>query len=153
MKIRDARSLPPEAQENLRCRAVKAVAGGMTHVAVAGLLGVTRHSVDGWVARWREGGIRALSSRRRGRPKTKRLPARQLADIRRAILGRCPEQLRLPFSLWTRAAVAELIRRKCRMNLSVWTVGRYLAEWGFTPQKPLRRAYEQNPAVVRRWLE
>jgi transposase len=153
VKIKDARSLPPVAQEDLRRKAIKAVVGGMTHVAVAGLLGVTRHTVDGWVVRWRQGGMRALSSRRRGRPKAKRLPVRESAQIRRAIRDRCPEQLKLPFSLWTRAAVAELIRRKCRVKLSVWTVGRYLADWGFTPQKPLRRAYEQNPAAVRRWLE
>jgi len=32
-------------------------------------------------------------------------------------------------------------------------VGRYLRAWGLTPQKPVRRAYEQNPAAVRKWLE
>ena len=25
--------------------------------------------------------------------------------------------------------------------------------WGYTPQKPLRRAYEQNPKAVQKWLE
>jgi transposase len=34
----------------------------------------------------------------------------------------------------------------------VRTVGQYLARWGFTAQKPIRRAYEQDPAAVRRWL-
>ena len=33
------------------------------------------------------------------------------------------------------------------------TVGEYLKRWGFTPQKPLKRAYEQRPAEVRKWLE
>jgi len=46
-----------------------------------------------------------------------------------------------------------LIARRTGLHLSVWTVGRYLDHWGFTPQRPLRRAYEQNPAAVRRWLE
>lgn len=151
MKVKDARSLPSVAQEDLRRKAVKAVESGLTHVAVARLFGVTRHSVDAWVARRRRGGMRALQARRRGRPKKKRLPERQSAQIREAIKSRCPEQLKLPFSLWTRAAVADLIRRRCQVKLSVWTVGRYLADWGFTPQKPLRRAYEQNPAAVRRW--
>jgi len=32
------------------------------------------------------------------------------------------------------------------------TVGEYLKRWGFTPQKPLRRAYEQNPKAVQKWL-
>ena len=30
---------------------------------------------------------------------------------------------------------------------------KYLARWGFTPQKPIRRAYEQSPAAVQAWLE
>jgi len=70
----------------------------------------------------------------------------------RLLTDRCPEQLKLPFVLWTREAVCDLIVRKFGLRLSVWTVGRYLARWGFTPQKPLRRAYEQDPAAVRRWL-
>jgi len=70
----------------------------------------------------------------------------------RLITDRCPDQLKLPFMLWTREAVRELIERRFRVRLSVWTVGRYLARWGFTPQKPLRRAYEQDPEAVRRWL-
>ena len=29
----------------------------------------------------------------------------------------------------------------------------YLKRWGFTPQKPTKRAYEQNPKAVTRWLK
>ena len=47
----------------------------------------------------------------------------------------------------------KLIARRFGISLSIWTVGRYLKRWGFTPQKPLRRAYEQNPEAVKRWLE
>lgn len=64
-----------------------------------------------------------------------------------------PEQLKLPFFLWTREAVALLIKRRFGVQLSVWTVGRYLKRWGFTSQKPARRAWEQNPEQVRQWLE
>ena len=46
----------------------------------------------------------------------------------------------------------ELVRRRFRVRLAVRTMGTYLARWGFTAQKPLRRAYEQDPAAVRRWL-
>ena len=37
--------------------------------------------------------------------------------------------------------------------MPIRTVGEYLKRWGFTPQKPLRRAYEQNPKAVKKWLE
>ena len=46
----------------------------------------------------------------------------------------------------------ELVRRRFRVRLAVRTMGTYLARWGFAAQKPLRRAYEQDPAAVRRWL-
>src|SRR5947207_11266499 len=59
----------------------------------------------------------------------------------------------MPFALWTREAVQELLSRKFDLRVSMWTVGRYLRAWGLTPQKPVRRAYEQNPAAVRKWLE
>jgi hypothetical protein len=71
----------------------------------------------------------------------------------RLILGRCPDQLRLPFALWTREAVQQLLSRRFGLQVSVWTVGRYLRAWGLTPQKPVRRAYEQDPAAVERWRE
>src|SRR3712207_5754057 len=55
-------------------------------------------------------------------------------------------------SLWGRAALRELVLRRFGVRLAVRTMGTYLARWGFTAQKPLRRAYEQDPAAVRRWL-
>jgi hypothetical protein len=70
----------------------------------------------------------------------------------RYIVSGCPEQLLLPFALWTREAVQELLLRKFDLQVSVSTVGRYLRAWGLTPQKPVRRAYEQNLVAVRKWL-
>src|SRR5215210_5912664 len=63
-----------------------------------------------------------------------------------------PDALGLDFALWSRAAVQELVRQRFGVTVAVRTVGSYLARWGYTPQKPLRRAYEQDPAAVRRWL-
>src|SRR5260370_27657381 len=91
--------------------------------------------------------------RRRGRPPVSRLKPHQAATTVRHILSGCPDQLSMPFALWTREAVQELLSRKFDVQVSVWTVGRYLRAWGLTPQKPVRRAYEQNPAKVRKWLE
>lgn len=45
-----------------------------------------------------------------------------------------------------------LVQQRCGVRLAVRTTGTYLARWGFTAQKPLRRAYEQRPAEIRRWL-
>lgn len=153
MKTCDARSLPAVAQEDLRRKAVKAVLEGETQVQVARRLGVSRCAVWKWLRAYQEGGEKALRAKRRGRPKGGSLQPWQAAQIARSIQERRPEQLKLPFYLWTREAVGQLIERRFGIRLSVWTVGRYLARWGFTPQRPLRRALEQNPEAVRRWLE
>jgi transposase len=64
------------------------------------------------------------------------------------IESRCPDELGLPSPLWTREMVCALIKRRFGLALSAWTVGHYLRRWGLTPQKPVRRAYEQDPEAV-----
>jgi transposase len=153
MKMRDARTLPSIAQEDLRWKVLRAIVKGEKQVEAAQLFGVTRQAVGKWVKKYREGGARALRAKKRGRPSKGSLLPWQAAQIAKAVVHRYPEQLKLPFYLWTREAVAELIERKFVIRLSRWTVGRYLAQWGFTPQKPMRKAFEQDPEQVRRWLE
>jgi transposase len=153
MKSQDFRSLPPAGQEQLRRKAVDAVLGGMTMVQAARVFGVTRQAVGSWMERYETAGARALKAQPRGRPRgSGRLLPWQAAQTARAVVDRRPNQLKLPFWLWTREAVGELIARRYGVEVSVWTVGRMLRRWGFTPQKPVRRAFEQNPEEVRRWL-
>lgn len=153
MKKEDARSLKPEAQEALRRRAVSAVRLGKKVSETAKLFGVSRQAVYNWLKQANRAGVRGLKSRKRGAPPRRRLAPLQAAQVVRTILERQPEQVKLPFSLWTREAVQRLIAAKHGVRVSVWTVGRYLQAWGFTPQKPVRRAYEQDPKAVKRWLE
>lgn len=153
MRVKDARSLSPEAQEALRLRVVKAVREGMSQAEAGRVFHISRASVNKWSRRHETSGRKALRAGRRGRPPGTRLEPRQAAQTVRWIIGRCPDQLRLPFVLWTRDAVRMLLEREFRLKVSIWTVGRYLKRWGLTPQKPVRRAFEQNPVAVRRWLE
>lgn len=156
METRDARALSPEAQEALRRQAVRAVVeGGRTRTEVAELFGVTRQAVALWVKAYRARGERALEAKPRGRPKGKgtRLEPWQMAQVAETLRDRMPDQLKLPFYLWTREAVVALVERRFGVRLSLSTAGRYLKRWGFTPQKPMRRAYERNEEVVRRWLD
>lgn len=135
--------------------AVAAVGKGLTYAAVAELLGVSEDTVGRWVRAWFAQGDEALKGGRRGRR-----PGEQLAlsdtqqqRVRQAIEGKCPDQYMLPFCLWTREAVRDLIVAWFGVELAVRTVGDYLARWGFTPQRPVQRAYEQNPEAVTRWLD
>jgi transposase len=85
------------------------------------------------------GSLRALSAKEERR-------AQQL------ICGKCPDQLQMPFALWRRLAIRELIRKEFGIRLSIRGVGEYLARWGYTPQKAARRAYERDDAAVKDWL-
>jgi len=121
---------------------------------VAGLLGVSRDAIGNWVAAHRRGGDRALDVRRRGRrPGHTKLTDVQQQKIAGLICGKNPDQLKLPGFLWTRALVRDLIAQRFGVEVGEDTAGRYLRAWGMSPQKPMRRAYEQSDEAVRRWLE
>lgn len=134
--------------------AIRLVEEGHSGAHAARVVGVARETVSRWVARHREGGDRALDARRRGRRggHTKLSEAQQL-KIAKLVAGKNPDQLSLPGFLWTRALVRDLVLREFGVKLGQDTVGRYLRAWGFSPQKPMRRAYEQSDEAVRRWLE
>lgn len=153
MKTKDARALPPIAQEDLRRKVIKSVLMGTKQVEAGKLFGVTRQAIGKWLKAYREGGSKAIKAKRQGRPRGGSLLPWQSAQIAKTVIDRYPDQLKLPFYLWTREAVSQLIERRFGIRLSVWTVGRYLARWNFTAQKPVRQAFERNPEAVRRWLE
>jgi len=155
MKLEDARRLSQDAQEALRFRAIHLVVnGGKSRAEVGRLLGVSRAAVSGWVSKYKKAGSAALKKQKRGRRSQdmKLLKPYQCATIVNMIKDNCPDQLKLAFALWTREAVADLIERKFGLKLAVRTVGSYLKRWGFTPQKPLRRAYERQEKAVKVWL-
>lgn len=153
MEAQDARALSASAQEALRYRVVKAVQAGMGKSEAARVFSVSRTAVHHWTKAAAQGGAQALKAKRQGRPKQPRLPQAQAQEVVELMTQQCPDELGLPFYLWTREAVRQLLAERFELSVSVWTVGRYLKQWGLTPQKPLRRAYEQDPKAVQRWLE
>ena len=149
----DARKLDIATQTHLRRTVVQAVRGGMSQTEASKVYGASLRAVSKWMALDRTGGLRALKQKVRGRRAGEgRLQPAQSARIRQLIIDSLPDQLKLPFYLWTRAAVVSLIEREYGISVSLTTVGRYLAGWGMSPQKPVRRAYERNDAAIARWL-
>lgn len=148
----DTRNLSPDAQEAIRLRVVQAVVDGMSYVAAAKAFGVHRNMVSIWHKSFLAQGWDALKARKRGRSQgSGKLNAQQAGQIYKLLVDKHPDQLKLPFALWTREAVQRLVKRLFQVELSLSSVGRYLRRWGFTPQKPRRRAYEQDPEAARRW--
>jgi transposase len=123
----------------------------MTRAEIGEIVGVHADTVG----RWLKLSPRKLEVKRGGRKSGdgRHLTMEQEKHIRRLITDKQPDQLKLDYVLWTRKAVMELIGQETGMAMPIRTVGEYLKRWGFTPQKPAKRAYEQNPKAVQRWLD
>lgn len=119
------------------------------------LTGLSYPTVRRAIDLYEVGGLAAIKPSQRGKAPGhgRSLSQAQEANIQRIICDKRPEQLKMDFALWNRAAVMQLIEHECGITLSVRGVGSYLARWGFTPQKPIKKAYEQRPEAVQAWLE
>lgn len=124
-----------------------------TQESAAKIFGLSESGVHKIWKKYREGGIRKIEKRKRGIKGGKKLKGKEAAEIKRMIKDKLPDQLKLPFGLWTREAVQQLIKDRYEVVLSRWQVGRYLKSWGYTPQKPIAKAFEQKPEKVKAWLK
>ena len=150
----DGRKMTKEQLGAARRRAMQLVDEGWLQADAAKAVGVHVRTVRQWGQHRREHGLASLVRDERGRAlgEGRTLTAAQEKELRKLITDKMPDQLKLPFALWTRRAVAELLEQRYGLKLPVRTMGEYLKRWGFTPQKPLRKAYEQQPKAVQEWL-
>jgi transposase len=152
MKKQDARQLDYKGLTQLRQQAVAAVQRGESPELVARVMGVSRAALYGWLARYRQGGLKQLDARKRGgRPP--KLDGRALRWIYHTVTMKNPLQLKFEFALWTAPMVATLINEKFNVRLSRSSVSRLLNQMGLSAQRPMWRAYQQDPEAVDRWLK
>lgn len=154
MKI-DARKLHSSAQEEKRRTAIKLWKKGNSFSEIASVLEVSQTAVRNWVKRYQEKGVSGIKSKPRGHGTGigRVLSLAQEKALKKMIVDKLPDQLKLDYVLWTRKAVQDLIDQEYSIKMPIRTVGDYLKRWGFTPQKPVKRAYEQSPKAVKRWLD
>ena len=151
-KTIDGRRLKHEILTEFRKRAVAQVQSGESPEVVIHAMGFSRACIYSWLAMYRAGGWDGLDARKRGgRPR--KLNGRIIRWVYQVVVGKDPRQYKFPFALWTRNAIATLIYQRYSIRLSANSVGRLLAQLGITPQKPLWRAYQQDPERVRQWVE
>jgi transposase len=151
----DGRTHNQETQYEIRKQVVRLRKQGLPNKVVAEGVGISVGRASKIWQSYKKGGINAIRPGKRGRRTgTQRtLSSDQEAEIRKALIDKTPDQLKFPFALWTRKAVRELIHEWYGMLMPIRTVGEYLSRWGFTPQKPVKKALEQNPKVVAQWLK
>lgn len=155
MEKRDFRKLSMEAQLEVKRAAIRMVKAGKSQTYTADFFGINRRTLFDWLQQYDQKGAKSLQYQTRGRRHGDKrlLSTAQEKETQKLIVDKCPEQMKLPFALWTRKAVQELISQRFGIQLPIRTIGEYLKRWGYTPQKPLKRAYEQKPQVVKKWLE
>ena len=156
MDERDFRGIGRPAQEELRRRAlVLILREGLSQGEAAWVVGVQRQTVNIWLRRYRAQGEDGVLDGRRVSPRRGkgRLTMDEGLRVQSWIRDRTPDQLKLPFALWTSRAVRDLIALRFGKTLGLSTVQLYLQRWHMTPQKPLARARERSPTAIAAWLE
>jgi transposase len=152
MKDTDGRRLSHEALEQLRINAVLRVEAGESPEVVIRSIGFERACIYHWIAKYRFGGIEALKSRKAaGRQPI--LNGVQLMKLFAIVKNETPEQYEFPFALWTVALIREVIKRSFNVSISEVSVWRTLKKLGLTPQRPLRRAWQQKSEAVKQFIE
>ena len=151
----DARSWSQQEQQRVRHLAVKSVKEGMTYIKAAEHYGVSPSCIGNWIRRDKDDPKKGLISNKRGRRQKEQLRLNDKAQKRiiKLITDKDPNQLKLPGFLWTRDSVRTLIKKETGVSLGLTSTGNYLRKWGFTPQKPAKRAIEQDTSEVIKFKE
>ena len=154
MEKTDGRNLSLSALYYARQRAVKLFKQGKKYTQIGDILDVNRNTVSRWIKAYKEDGIKALKLKTPGRRigSGRTLTVDQEKQIQKSIRDKTPDQLKLEFALWNRRAIQQLIKQLVGIEIPVRTINTYLKRWGFSPQRPIKRAYEQSPKKVQEWL-
>ena len=147
----DGRQHTHEQSEFIRKQAVKAVrVDKRSPEDVIKVFGLHRASIYKWLKKYDTSGLESLSSTKAKGPQSK-LSNKQKQQLGKYLLKN-PSQLKFEFALWTVKMIVQLIADRFNVSYSDVQVGRILKAIGFSKQKPLQRAYEQDPEKVGRWL-
>jgi len=154
MKNIDLRTLTPDARKELKRVTIRLFKSGKNRTKISQEIGIRRETINYWVADYKKTGTFG-KEKKRGRPlgKGRTLTPDQEEQIQKKIIDKTPDQYKLPFALWTNDAIKRLIAQEFDIEMKQRSVCTYLHRWRFTPQRPVKLAYEQQPKAVQQWLE
>ncbi|HNW88870.1 MAG TPA: IS630 family transposase [Bacteroidales bacterium] len=154
MKKETLRTASNETIVKLRRLAIDQFRKGAKIKEVSDNLGVGQSTLKLWKKLYKSKGSKFFELKKRGmKGGSKDFTLVQLRQIKNCLRDKLPDQLKLPFVLWDRKAVQAMIIKKFGVKKSLPQIGRYLKSWGLSPQKPIYKAYEQNPEAVEQWLK
>jgi transposase len=131
-------------------QAINAVGRGQSVKDIAAAYGLNTRTIYRWLSQFARGGQKALHAKPiPGRPPT--VTPDEMRWIARAVRDECPQQFKFPYGLWTLSLIGKLIERKIGKSLSLASVSRIMKLLGFSAQKPLYEAWQQDPVLVEKW--
>lgn len=133
-----------------RLNAVHMYENGIAPKRIAAIMNVAESTVFGWIQKYREGGLAAISTKIASGRRTI-LDDSEMIRLYSMINGKDPRARGFGMALWTRAMVRDMIKRAFGKSVSLPTTGRILKQLGMSAQKPLYRSWKQDPARVERW--
>lgn len=117
-------------------------------------LGIASSTATVWVRKYKANGKKVVKENRHGRKKGdgRTLSEQQEKELLGMIVDKTPLQYKFKFALWNAKAIKQLIQYKFGIDMPARTVRSYMQRNGFTPQRPEKRAREQKPEKVNKWL-
>ena len=151
----DTRKLSTERQQHNRDQAIRLHLEGMSRKDIAHIVGIHTSTLGTWIALYNKGGAEALKIGQRGRREGdgKTLTESQEVKLKEIIQGKFPDQMKLPFALWSSTAIRSLILDLWGIDMPQRTISAYMQRWGYTPQVPAKRAYERSDKATQEWLD
>ena len=151
----DMRKLTAEAAYEVKKQVIRQKETGLTDLAVEKLTGVWRSSVNRIWNVYQKDGLKGLKQKTRGRKSGEQtlLSKEQQQEIRKIIVDKTPEQVKLSFMLWTRQAISELVMDMYSIKLQPRCITNYMDKWGFSCQRPTKKAYVQDNVKVKRFMD
>jgi len=124
--------------------------GKLSQAEISRQLGVSRATVSEWAKIVKSKGIRGLRKR-------KAVGQSKLSKVQKEKLKRMLDHGALacgfPTDRWTLERVRQLIQREFEVTYHPNYLNRLLRQLGFSPQKPLPQAIEQEKELVEAWLQ
>ena len=155
MEYLDLRTMDNKQLATIRDQVVRMKKKGLKGREIEALTGVRTNRISEIWSRYKKQGaasIRpAVSGRKPG--SCQLLSPEQEREIRSIIIDKAPYQMKLSFALWTRQAISDLVKRKYKIDLPLRSVTNYLNRWGFTCQRPTKKAYSQDDVKVKAFME
>ena len=150
----NAVKLSPDEQYQIRKSIVRLLKKGKANGEIAEILDVSERHVRSVKKQYAEGGLAALKPKKRGRSigEKRILTPEQEKEIQKILVDKDPMQLKFKECMWTRNHIRQLIKEKYGIDIKLSTLGYYLQRWGFSVQRPVKRAYQQDQEKIDKWL-